>query len=575
MAYSPTAWINNSEPAITAEKLNKMEFGIASSHGIAEAKASTDYVQGQIAVEVQARIDYVTNTFGAYEAQINAYIASALNKYDDVTDERIQLLLQDITSLTYITVTSLIDQVVTDETGDTYASIQQFALSAAEEEWALNYLTTTINTVLGDESGALSQSSIEEKIKSSVDSEWALTTLTTNLTTAFGENASTIDTAIKSVVDSEWSLNTLTTNLESTFGTNASTIDTAITTSVDNNFSLSTIKTNLESKFGPNAAAIETKLGTYANNDDVGAIAQVALDVNGRITGWTAVDSTVSGSSFLIQADKFAITDQTRSAYPFSIDTTTGDIQFNGKVTFGKTNTTPELQADLAGTDGVNGTDGSDGVNGTDGSDGVNGKSAYELWISQGNTGSNDVFLAALAGEDGINGSDGLPGENGIDGTTTYTWIKYADDSSGNGLTNTSTDKKYIGFAYNRETEDESDIPTYYVWSLIKGADGVDGTDGSEGKSTYQSYVDTGGTLSEADWISQQATQDDIASAIANDTTVIDGSRITTGSLSALSADLGTINAGIIYGGAGLVAGNEEATHSMKIDLTNGSIYIA
>lgn len=58
-------------------------------------------------------------------------------------------------------------------------------------------------------------------------------------------------------------------------------------------------------------------------------------------------------------------------------------------------------------------------------------------------------------------------------------------------------------------------------------------------------------------------------------TTVIDGGRITTGSISAISSNLGTINAGVIYGGPSLVPGNEEATHSMKIDLTNGSIYIA
>ena len=81
-----------------------------------------------------------------------------------------------------------------------------------------------------------------------------------------------------------------------------------------------------------NAASVTTILQSYATTVSVGGIAQVAIDVNGNITGWTAVNDSVSGSGFLIQADNFSITDQTTNYTPFSIDAT--GIHFDGKVAF-------------------------------------------------------------------------------------------------------------------------------------------------------------------------------------------------------------------------------------------------
>jgi hypothetical protein len=49
----------------------------------------------------------------------------------------------------------------------------------------------------------------------------------------------------------------------------------------------------------------------------------------------------------------------------------------------------------LPGTDGV---DGKDGVNGTDG---LEGKSAYQIWLDQGNSGTEQDFLDSLKGEQG------------------------------------------------------------------------------------------------------------------------------------------------------------------------------
>ena len=57
----------------------------------------------------------------------------------------------------------------------------------------------------------------------------------------------------------------------------------------------------------------------------------------------------------------------------------------------------------------------------------------------------------------------------GNDGSPTYTWIKYADDAIGTGLSNTSTGKKYIGLAPNKTSTTESTSAGDYEWSLIVG----------------------------------------------------------------------------------------------------------
>ena len=68
------------------------------------------------------------------------------------------------------------------------------------------------------------------------------------------------------------------------------------------------------------------------------------------------------------------------------------------------------------GKDGANGKDGKDGANGTNGQDGIDGKSAYQIWLDNGNTGTEADFLTWLKGKDGANGQDGKDGANGQDG---------------------------------------------------------------------------------------------------------------------------------------------------------------
>ena len=56
-----------------------------------------------------------------------------------------------------------------------------------------------------------------------------------------------------------------------------------------------------------------------------------------------------------------------------------------------------------------------------------------------------------------IKGDQGIAGKPGADGITYYTWVKYADDENGNGISDDPIDsrgrlyKKYMGMAYNKE----------------------------------------------------------------------------------------------------------------------------
>lgn len=70
---------------------------------------------------------------------------------------------------------------------------------------------------------------------------------------------------------------------------------------------------------------------------------------------------------------------------------------------------------------------------------------------------------------------EGIPGEPGKDGETYYTWVRYADDKNGNGMSDSPDGKYYIGFAYNKEAPTESNNPADYQWSKYKGDDGTDG----------------------------------------------------------------------------------------------------
>ena len=56
------------------------------------------------------------------------------------------------------------------------------------------------------------------------------------------------------------------------------------------------------------------------------------------------------------------------------------------------------------GADGAEGAKGENGKDGDDGADGANGKSAYELAVANGFTGTEAEWVASLQGKDGVDG---------------------------------------------------------------------------------------------------------------------------------------------------------------------------
>lgn len=99
--------------------------------------------------------------------------------------------------------------------------------------------------------------------------------------------------------------------------------------------------------------------------------------------------------------------------------------------------------------------------------------------------GSSYSEPTCIQGAKGEDGADGVPGADGKDGKTLYTWIRYADNAAGAGISNDPTGKPFIGFAYNKESASESDTPSDYTWSEIKGEQGVPGATGEDGKTLY------------------------------------------------------------------------------------------
>ena len=143
----------------------------------------------------------------------------------------------------------------------------------------------------------------------------------------------------------------------------------------------------------------------------------------------------------------------------------------------------------VKGDQGVPGKDGAtyytwikyaDDANGTNMSDDPTGKEyiglAYNKTTQQESTNKSDYTWSKFKGSDGVDGA------KGADGTTYYTWIKYADDANGNGMSDDPTGKEYIGLAYNKTTKTESTNKSDYTWSKFKGDKGVDG---SNGKTSY------------------------------------------------------------------------------------------
>lgn len=106
------------------------------------------------------------------------------------------------------------------------------------------------------------------------------------------------------------------------------------------------------------------------------------------------------------------------------------------------------------------------GPKGDPGDPGEDGDSAYQVWLDEGNTGTEQEFL------DSLKGADGTPGDPGADGDSAYqVWLDAG---------NTGTEQEFL--------------------DSLKGADGDPG-EGTEGKSAYDIWIELGNTGSEQDFI--------------------------------------------------------------------------
>lgn len=114
-----------------------------------------------------------------------------------------------------------------------------------------------------------------------------------------------------------------------------------------------------------------------------------------------------------------------------------------------------------------------DNASGLNMSDSPTGKSYMGIAVNKTSpTESNTATDYTWTKVEGDQGAQGIQGDPGADGQPTYTWVKYADNASGGGMSDTPSGKDYIGLAYNKSTQTESSTAGDYTWSLIKGADG-------------------------------------------------------------------------------------------------------
>lgn len=272
-----------------------------------------------------------------------------------------------------------------------------------------------------------------------------------------------------------------------------------------------------------------TGAGFTADEIIAGTLRAIAIEsvsiIASTITGGKIIGTQFLGGSLNI-ADKYIVdsdghvqmlgeitwgADNSPVKVKYSSDNKNWHYNFESNDTFAKYS----YDGGLTWTEGIK-IRGTDGINGVPGQNGADGQTYYTWIVYADDAFGNGLSLSSnnkryigiaynkpsstpelkashysfskIQGENGLDGSDGLPGTNGLDGKTYYTWIRYADDVNGNGLSNASEGKAYIGIAYNKETATESNNPKDYTWTKIKGDDGkpgINGVNGTDGITYY------------------------------------------------------------------------------------------
>ncbi|HEP2841435.1 TPA: phage tail protein [Streptococcus pyogenes] len=100
-----------------------------------------------------------------------------------------------------------------------------------------------------------------------------------------------------------------------------------------------------------------------------------------------------------------------------------------------------------------------------------------------------DPGQRGLDGLQGQKGEQGIPGKNGLDGRTQYTHIAYSNSADGSKeFSLSASDRSYIGMYVDFNATD-SNTPSDYNWTLVKGSDGANGVAGKAGADGRTPYL--------------------------------------------------------------------------------------
>lgn len=232
----------------------------------------------------------------------------------------------------------------------------------------------------------------------------------------------------------------------------------------------------------------------------------------GTVVSGTPASATITGNTLNLVIPPGMKGDQGEAS------TTPGPSAYQVAVAAGFQGSTADWIASLRGVDGSDGRDGIDGrdstVPGPPGERGPDGKTAFEVAVSQGYTGTVTQWLASLSGPAGSNGTDGVDGKSayqlardaGYGGTQTQ-WLaslKGADGAPGAPGAPSTVPGPQGKSAYQLAVENGF-IGNQSQWlaSLIgpRGNAGLDGERGAVGKSAYQLAQDAGYSGTLAQWL--------------------------------------------------------------------------
>ena len=115
-------------------------------------------------------------------------------------------------------------------------------------------------------------------------------------------------------------------------------------------------------------------------------------------------------------------------------------------------------------------------IQGKDGTSGSDGKSAYQIWLEAGNTGTEEDYLNSLKGKDGE------------DGKSENFYVKYSANENGNPMTDLpQEDTEYMGTSITTSPTAPTSYSAY-TWVKIKGNNGSNGIPGEPGDNGLTPY---------------------------------------------------------------------------------------